>query len=234
MKTAERKERVTSHFTLIELLVVIAIIAILASMLLPALTKAKAKAGSTTCMGNLKQMGIATLLFADDHDGYFPPCMMESIHNVGTPWASENNYYWYQHLYPYINNDSVFDDAAYPKERNNYDQNCGGVLPANSTIRKAIRIAYGATYQLGGYDAAGHTPYRLSKLVKTTQIVHIADFLQALLDKNRFDDNIPVTFRHNNSLNLVFVDGHAESCRFPQQPCDTYFANGNKYYFGRY
>ena len=74
-------------FTLIELLVVIAIIAILASLLLPALARAKAKASSVQCLSQMRQVGIATILYVDDNEGYLPRSSHSAMAYGQLPWG---------------------------------------------------------------------------------------------------------------------------------------------------
>lgn len=110
MKLRNPKEVLTKGFTLIELLVVIAIIAVLAAMLLPALTRAKGAAQLAVCKSNERQMGIATASFVQDNGFY--PGLQDG--RSGTPL------YWFNKLELYTKSkwtQPLYDCPGYPFDR---------------------------------------------------------------------------------------------------------------------
>jgi prepilin-type N-terminal cleavage/methylation domain-containing protein len=97
-----QRRRATDAFTLIELLVVIAIIAILAAILFPVFSRAKEAAKKTSAIAQMRQLSMAVMQYADDHDGYFPPAT-----NYGV--ANDNPIkIWSPIVQPYVRNVDIF------------------------------------------------------------------------------------------------------------------------------
>ena len=106
-------------FTLIELLVVIAIISILASILFPAFAQAREAARKTSCISNVRQLGLAFSMYANDHDGLYPEHdrrIRDDTYGRGgvvvADWSAPGLTNWARSIYPYVNNHQIYVCAS--------------------------------------------------------------------------------------------------------------------------
>ena len=129
-------------FTLIELLVVIAIIAILASMLLPALNKAREKAHQIDCLTKLKQIGLGVNNYTDDSNEYYMPWEWEGIAQSSMNWA------WCLKVNKYVNY-KLYACASAKMLNDRYSYGANGWLNESDTAARYLYIPYGYNFDHG-------------------------------------------------------------------------------------
>ncbi len=229
-----------SAFTLIELLVVIAIIAILAAILFPVFAQARAKARQAADLSNVRQIGIAIMMYVQDYD----ETTAVTHHDLEDGETIANLYTWYEPLKPYIKSDNLFRDPSLD------DDDSITVFPPLITL--ADWKKYRTDYLINGFFAHG---IALGDIKSPSQQIMIGErhagiaffdyhpwasapdgsWERGFLDGSGYqigdvdsDSQLPDpknTGRHSSGNNYGFADGHAKWFRFTQTLDPTKPAN---------
>ena len=228
---SEKRRRL--GFTLIELLVVIAIIAILAAMLLPALSGAKAKGAQISCLNNLRQLQTAWTMYLGDHNNMLPENKMTGVGLLGcistsNSWVTGNAQASADpalirqgSLYSYTPNVGVF---RCPADRSTVFD---GSAPRTRSYSMDAYLDGGLDVRIYGGYLPGNAIYFSDLKPNPSGIFVLLDECEAVIDDGvfllyrepaDFWQNGP-SHRHNQGANLSFADGHCERWRW-QYPKD--------------
>lgn len=221
-------------FTLIELLVVIAIIAILAAILFPVFAQAREAARKTQCTSNMKQMGLATMMYAQDYDGGYP-----SVYDD----TSGQRIIWADKIRPYIKNRDIF---ACPSGPNRVTLNpAAGGYPADNVqaTMYQMNMADGTHFPEGTYGSYPVTEAQFAHPASTAIFFESSNAWYCHWLPNTGGDwsrsgttasgdlylvgalGETIYPRHQGGCNVTFCDGHAKWMKISAMRNDTQLFN---------
>ena len=187
-------------FTLIELLVVIAIIAILAAILFPVFARAREKARTASCQNNLKELGLAVLMYAQDYDEKFPSGYNPGVSGMTVRWADC--------IYPYVKNIQIFVCPSQPKAKwtANGDKTGGYGCNFSQPFGSGSGTGLAQIEDVSGTIALADLN---SNLVSPPDTPETTAHGWTAHQNNHFYHSA----RHSGGTNCVFCDGHVKWMR---------------------
>lgn len=215
-----------SGFTLIELLVVIAIIALLVSILLPSLQKAKEIAKQVSCLAQLKQVGSAMYIYSEEEE-YFPPCYVAT----GQEGTTYENTFWQQKLLPYSGSPKALVCTNNPGTKS--DLNYYYWFGTGHTPGTPVKARYALNHRAigcGGYAKSGYACVAGDGSIKVE--VNAGHLINPSKLVMCYDNSVtfgtppstyggsydywntyyfPEDLQHLGKVNVLFSDAHAES-----------------------